>query len=125
MKYRDLIVWQKAMSLVEDAYRLSGSFPAEERFVLAAQLRRAAISVPSNIAEGHGRKSTGAYLQHLSVATGSLMELETQLRIAVRLGYVDADQSESFMQKSDEVGKMLTSLRTSLNPKSSILDPRS
>ena len=118
MKYRDLIVWQKAMALVEDAYRLSRSFPADERFVLAAQVRRAAISVPSNIAEGHGRKSTGAYLQHLSIAAGSLMELETQLQIAARLGYVEPDQSEAFMQTSNEVGKMLSKLRTSLNPQS-------
>jgi len=85
--YRDLDVWNRAMELVVACYRVTGEFPRTEELGLKAQLRRAATSVPSNIAEGHGRSSTGAYLRHLSIAHGSLMELETQLDIARRLKY--------------------------------------
>ena len=80
--YRDLQVWQKAMNLVETCYRLSALFPDSERYGLTSQLRRAAVSVPANIAEGHGRRSIREYCQHLSVAYGWLMELETHLQIA-------------------------------------------
>jgi four helix bundle protein len=87
--YRDLTVWQKAVDLVADAYRLSDRFPRSEEFALRLQLRRAAVSVPANIAEGHGRTGIGEYLHHLSIAHGSIAELETLLTVAVRLGYLD------------------------------------
>ncbi|EIL96585.1 four helix bundle protein [Rhodanobacter thiooxydans] len=85
--HEDLSVWQQAMSLVEEVYVCSSTYPNDERFGLAAQLRRAAISVPSNIAEGAARRSTPEYLRFLSIARGSLSELDTQLQIADRLGY--------------------------------------
>lgn len=80
--YRDLLVWQKAMEVVLACYRLSETFPKTETFGLASQLRRAAVSIPANIAEGHGREHLGDYLHHLSIANGSLMEAETHLLLA-------------------------------------------
>ena len=123
MKYSELLVWQQAMDLVTEIYKLTGAFPQIERFGLVAQLQRAAVSVPANIAEGHGRKSTGAYLNHLSIANGSLMEVETLVQVASRLGYMTQDQSKDVLQRSDEIGKMLSGLHRSLNPQSSILNP--
>lgn len=102
------------MELVADVYRFTALFPNEERFGLAAQSRRAAVSIPSNIAEGHGRKSTGAYLNFLSIAYGSLMELETQIQIAVRLGYTDKSSATALLAQTDEIGKMLSGLKNSL-----------
>jgi four helix bundle protein len=118
MKYSELVVWQKAMDLVTDIYRVTATFPSEERFGLLSQARRAAVSIPSNIAEGHGRKATGAYVNHLSIAYGSLVELETQIQIAVRLNFVNLDESSRLLSKTDEIGKMLTGLRKSLTEKS-------
>jgi four helix bundle protein len=86
--FRDLRVWQRAIDLVAAVYRISGKFPKGEVFGLTGQMRRAAVSVPSNIAEGHTRASTKEYLNHISIAQGSLAEVETQLEIAARLGYV-------------------------------------
>jgi len=117
MKYSELLVWQKAMDLVTDIYKITASFPNEERFGLSSQARRAAVSIPSNIAEGHGRKSTGAYLNHLSIAYGSLMELETQTKIAVRLCFLQEDTAANLLQRMDEIGRMLTGLKNSLNEK--------
>lgn len=82
--YRELKVWEKAMGLVVESYRLAGLLPKAESYGLASQIQRAAVSVPANIAEGHGRDHLGDYLRHLSVAKGSLMELETHLSIATR-----------------------------------------
>ena len=115
MKYSDLMVWQKAMDLVQMVYDESSKFPKEERFGLANQLRRAAVSVPSNIAEGHGRKTTRAYLNHLSIAFGSLMEIETQLRIADRLSYLADGRLPVLLDRTDEIGKMLSGLMRSLS----------
>lgn len=115
MKYSELRVWQEAMDLVTEIYRLSKSFPSEEKFGLASQMQRAAVSVPSNIAEGHGRKSTSAYTNHLSIAFGSLMELETQVQIASRLGYATDAHVAALLAKTDHVGKMLSALKKSLN----------
>ncbi len=84
--YRDLRGWQAGMDLVEQVYRLTNAFPDRENYGLAAQVQRAAVSIPSNIAEGHAREHTGEYLQHLSIARGSLAEVQTQLEIASRLG---------------------------------------
>jgi four helix bundle protein len=107
--YRDLEVWKQAMDLVEHCYRLSERFPRHEEFGLRSQVRRSAVSVPSNIAEGNGRTTTRDYLRHLSVAHGSLMELETQLLIAGRLQYVDSAGLADVMARADEIGRMLTS----------------
>jgi four helix bundle protein len=108
--YRDLVVWQRAIDLVDVAYRLSRTFPAPERFGLTGQLRRAAVSIPSNIAEGHGREHLGEYLHHLSIPNGSLMELETQVVIAGRMGYVTAEHQQQALDLSGDVGRMLSGL---------------
>src|SRR4051812_28791574 len=92
--YRDLTAWQKAMDLVEQVYLGSRNWPKEEAYGLTSQVRRAAISVPSNIAEGQGRDSTKEFLHHLSMARGSILELETQILVAERLGYVDTPLSQ-------------------------------
>ena len=118
MKYSELFVWQKAMDLVTDIYKITTSFPNEERFGLSSQMRRAAVSIPSNIAEGHGRKATAAYLNHLSIAFGSLMELETQIQIAARLNLIASDITSNLLLKTDEIGKMLSGLKKSLADKS-------
>ena len=106
------------MDLVEGVYLATRQYPADERYGLVAQMRRASVSIPSNIAEGHGRKATQAYINHLSIATGSLMELETQLQIASRLGYTTAKDAEPLMKSAEEIGKMLAGLKNSLNPQS-------
>ena len=106
--YKKLIVWQKAMELVRLVYRLSKVFPADERYALTDQLRRAAVSIPSNIAEGCGRTSRKDYAHFLSIARGSLYETMTQLQIAQDLGYIEI--SEDLKVLSDDVGKILTTL---------------
>ena len=93
--YRDLLVWSRARDLVEVCYKLSARFPQSEMYGLTSQLRRAAVSVPANIAEGHGRRNLGEYMQHLSIANGSLKEVETHLLISVRLKYVRKDDAHS------------------------------
>lgn len=113
--YRDLIAWQKAMDLVEAVYDLTRSFPAEERYALTSQLRRAAVSVPSNIAEGEGRFSKRDFARFLSVALGSLREAETQIEIAVRLKYCSADSTTRAAQLADEVGRLIRGLAKSLS----------
>ena len=123
MKYSELVVWQKAMNLVERVYGLTEQFPNEEQFGLTSQLRRAAVSIPANIAEGHGRKYTNAYLNHLSIAAGSLMELETLVQITRRLGLVDNEAENLLLAQTDEIGKMLSGLRNSL--KQLPTDPKS
>ena len=115
MNHSDLLVWQRAMDLVTDIYKITATFPIEERFGLASQARRAAVSIPSNIAEGHGRKSTAAYLNHLSIAYGSLMELETQIQIARRLDFISADETSTLAEQMNEIGKMLNGLKKSLS----------
>jgi four helix bundle protein len=109
--HRDLLVWREAMDLVEVVYRDTATFPNQETFGLTAQMRRAAVSVPSNIAEGAGRNSSGELVQFLGVACGSLAELETQLEVAVRLGYLKPN-AESVIQ-SGRVGMLLRTLRKS------------
>ena len=107
--YRDLRVWQHAMDIAESCYRLSGAFPRREMFGLVAQLRRAAVSVPANIAEGYGRDSKGSYIQFLKVAQGSLKELETHL-LAQRLGFGSHDEIDAALERSAALGRMLRSL---------------
>ena len=115
MKYSELVVWQKAMDLVTDIYKITALFPNEERFGLSSQVRRAAVSIPSNIAEGHGRKMTGAYINHLSIAFGSLMELETQVQIASILNFIRTVDMENLLSQMDEIGKMLSGLKKSIS----------
>jgi four helix bundle protein len=112
--YRELIVWQKAMELVEAAYRLTSCFPKEELYGLTNQIRRAAVSVPSNIAEGQGRRSTRDFLNFLSIATGSLKELETQIMIAERLNYISSESQTAMLTLAAEVGRLAYALANSL-----------
>src|ERR1043165_8058939 len=121
--YRDLTVWQQAMDLVDLAYELTKHFPKDERFGLTVQLQRCSVSVPSNIAEGHGRDHLGEYLHHLSVAKGSLMELETQTLIAGRLGYVEKADEARILGKAGEVSKMLSGLAWALKQRRSNQGP--
>jgi four helix bundle protein len=113
--YRDLRVWQEAMSLAEACYRLTAAFPRDELFGLTSQVRRAASSIPANIAEGYGRNSKGAYAQFLRVAQGSLKELETHVILAQRLGLASAEVTEPLLQTCDALGKMLWSLIRSID----------
>jgi four helix bundle protein len=117
--YRDLLVWQKSMQLVTDTYKITEVFPKSEMFGLTSQLRRAIVSVPSNIAEGQGRNSTKEFIYHLSVAYGSLMEAETQIQIATNLAYLEQATADKLFNQSAEVGRMLNGLSKSLmQPKS-------
>lgn len=104
--YRDLLVWQKAMDLVVMSCRLSKRLPASENFGLISQIQRAAVSIPTNIAEGGGRRHLGDYLHHLSIANGSLKELETLWYIVVRLAYLPAKEVDPALQTASEVGRM-------------------
>ena len=113
--YKDLIVWQKAMGLAEEIYLITKGFPKEELYALTNQIRRAIVSVPSNIAEGQARKSTAEFRQFLSIAQGSLAEVETQLLLAIRLKYQTERQCLKAMQLREEISKMLTSLQKKLS----------
>lgn len=108
--YRDLKVWQMAMKLTEDIYRATASFPSRETYALANQLQRAAVSIPSNIAEGHARSSTKEYVRFISISHGSLAEAETQLELAHRLGYISEAVLDGLIEQTNEVGRMLHGL---------------
>ena len=112
--YRDLKVWQKAMDLVVESYKVVNLLPKNEAYSLATQIQRAAVSIPANIAEGHGREHLGDYLHHLSCANGSLMELETLFLIAGKLSYITEPQLESVLKSAAELGRMLAGLISSL-----------
>ena len=114
LHYRELIAWQKAMALVKRVYGLSTFFPSDERFGLTSQVRRAAVSVPSNIAEGQGRDSTAEFIHHLSIAYGSLMEVETQVLIGQDLGYLQEENVTEFLNESAETGRVINGLMRSL-----------
>jgi four helix bundle protein len=113
--YRDLRVWQAAMDLVTQVYAVTRGFPKHEVFALCNQMQRAAISVPSNIAEGHEREHIKEYLHHLSMAQASLAELETQMEISLRLGYTQAEQFGQLFDFTQSLGRQLRSLRNSLS----------
>lgn len=115
--YRELLVWQKAMNLATLVYRLTESFPKREVYGLAAQLRRCGVSVPSNIAEGYGRGSRREYIQFLSIAQGSLRELETQIILAQKLNYSTSAQANRVLADAEVVGKLLGGLIRSLKSK--------
>jgi four helix bundle protein len=115
--YRDLMVWQMAMLLAENIYRITESFPTRETYALANQLQRAAVSIPSNIAEGHARSSTKDYLRFTSIAQGSLAEAETPLELAHRLGFIQEPELAHLPGQTNEIGRMLHGLRNSLAAK--------
>jgi four helix bundle protein len=113
--YQDLLVWQRGMDLVESVYRLTASFPRSEQRGLTSQMRRAVISVPSNIAEGHGRQATGEYRHHLSIGRGSLLELETQVLLSKRLKYLQPSEADSVISEIEQISKMLATLISRLS----------
>ncbi|WP_416207896.1 four helix bundle protein [Chryseobacterium sp. YIM B08800] len=110
MTHKDLEVWQKAIALVTDIYNQTASFPKEEMYGLVSQLRRSAVSIPSNIAEGAARQSNKEYIQFLYVALGSLMELDTQLIIAKNINFISEESLIELQLKMEEIGKMLNGL---------------
>ncbi len=113
--YRDLLVWQKSMQLAAEVYRVTSKFPREEIYGLTSQVRRSAVSIPSNIAEGHGRLNKSEFRQFLGIARGSTYELQTQLELAESLQMASPDSIENSIQLSQEVGKMIFSLLNSMD----------
>lgn len=112
--YRQLKVWQKAMDLTVEIYSLVNKFPRAENYALSDQMRRSVVSIPSNIAEGQGRNSDKEFVNFLSIARGSLWELETQIEISERLHYIDSGQKNKVYEQTEEIGKMLNALANSL-----------
>lgn len=112
--YRDLVAWQKAIELAKTIYRVTEPFPRAETYGLTAQLRRAAVSIPSNIAEGQGRQSTGEFVQFLGTARGSLFEVETQIVLARDFGFLSEETSERILAESTELARVLQGLIASL-----------
>jgi four helix bundle protein len=108
--YRDLEVWKKAMEVAREVYKATAKFPTEERFGLANQIRRAAVSVPSNLAEGHARASAADFSRFISISMGSIAELETQLLLSTDLGYLANDDCDRLLGNLDLTGKMLRGL---------------
>ena len=116
--YRDLVVWERAIDLVAEIYRLSAGFPHEERFGLTAQVRRAGVSVSANIAEGSGRATSRDFLNFLSYSRGSLKEAESMMFVAQRLDFVSAADCVQALHLADETSRMLIGLRTSIAKRS-------
>jgi four helix bundle protein len=112
--YQDLVVWQKAMELVTAVYRATRDWPHDEQYGLTSQVRRAAVAIPSNLAEGHGRSGRREFAHHVSIAYGSLCELETQLLIAERLDYSEAEATDSLMNRIADVRRLTNGLLRSL-----------
>lgn len=113
--YKELIVWQKSMDLVVEVYHLVKKLPKEEIYVLSDQMRRSVVSIPSNIAEGHGRNGPKDYIHFLSIARGSKQELETQIFLCIRLGYISESEALQALSLCDTVGKMLYSIISKLS----------
>ncbi len=113
--FKELKVWQKGIELVAIVYKITSSFPEEEKYGLIAQMRRAAVSIPSNIAEGHLRKTAKDFKQFLSIARGSCAELETQIIIAHKLGFIQDDDFNKLSPKVEELSKMLSSFYSKIN----------
>ena len=119
--YKELKVWQKAMDLTVEVYKLVKLLPNEETYALSDQMRRAVVSIPSNIAEGQGRNSDKEFIQFLSIARGSLWELETQIEICLRIGYIDQSLATNTNNLIAEISKMLNALSNSLKPQNQCL----
>ena len=115
--YRDLVVWQRGMALTVTCYKATAEFPRDGIYGMTAQIRRAATSIPANIAEGHGRENTGSFVQFLRIAQGSLKELETHLLIVERVGIARVGLVEPILAECDEIGRMLRALFRSLQGK--------
>jgi four helix bundle protein len=115
--YRDLKIWQFAMDIAEASYKITQDFPKDELYGLTSQMRRAATSIAANIAEGHGRETTGAFVQFLRIAQGSLKELETHILMSSRLGYVAKDRCAAFLVRTEELGKMVRAMIRNLQEK--------
>jgi four helix bundle protein len=115
--HRDLIVWQKALELSEETYRLTEGYPKREIYGISAQMRSASTSVPGNIAEGHGRRTTGDYVRFLAIANGSLRELDTYLDLSKRRKYITDLELEQMRAKVEEIGRMLAGLCKALRRK--------
>ena len=113
--YNNLQIWQQAMDLVEDIYKLTASFPTEEKFGLVSQMTRAAVSIPSNIAERAGRNSDKDFAHFISIAIGSLYELNTQIVLSERLGYINQIQSQELQKKLDNLQRKSVSFKSKLN----------
>ena len=112
--YRDLMVWQKAMDLALECYRITKEFPKNEIYGMSSQIQRAAVSIPANIAEGRARQHAKEFIQHLSIAYGSLAELETHVLLAERLKYIQKDHLDRIISKTAEIGRMINGLQRSL-----------
>lgn len=117
LSYRDLVVWQEGMAIAKQVYRATERFPKHELYGLVSQIRRCSVSIPSNIAEGHARTSTKEYLHHISIAMGSLAELETQFILSKELGYLDEAIMNPLLEQCNVLGKRLRSLTSSLKSK--------
>jgi four helix bundle protein len=114
-----LKVWQETMSVAERAYRLTSRFPKDEVYGMTSQIRRSGVSTAANIAEGHGRESSGSFIQFLRLSQGSLKELETHLLLATRVGLAGTEEIEPVLQQCDELGRMLRSLIRSIQSRQS------
>ena len=112
MGYRDLVAWQKAMELVTELYKITKHFPKDELYGLTSQLRRAGVSIASNLAEGHGRNSTNEFHNFIGLSRGSLSEVETQLEISKSLSYIKREVADELLDRSATLGRMLTGLRS-------------
>lgn len=112
--YRDLEVWKKSMDVVVQCYETTRKLPTSEQYGLTGQIQRAAVSVPANIAEGQARQHRKEFLHHLSIAHGSVAELETHIEIAKRIGYIGIEVAHNFFSQTEEVGRMINGLRKSL-----------
>ncbi|UCI10006.1 four helix bundle protein [Mesorhizobium sp. B1-1-8] len=108
--YRDLMVWQSAMVLAEDCYRVTKGFPRDEIYGMTSQMRRSAVSIAANIAEGYGRENRGSFVQFLRMAQGSLKELETHILLACRVGMLERGNETELLLRCEEIGKMMRSL---------------
>jgi four helix bundle protein len=113
--YRDLIAWQKAVDIVVDVYKATKGYPSEERFGLALQMRRAVVSIPSNLAEGQGRSTRKDYIHFLHIARGSIQELETQIIVSERLEFISKEIREGLLDRLGEVGRLVNGLIRSLS----------
>lgn len=120
LSYKDLIVWQKGMDLAELVYQFTAKYPKEESYSLTNQMRRAAVSIVSNIAEGKGRESKQEYLHFLAISQGSLTELETQILLSIRLRYLSETDAQTQLSLCDEIGRMLNTMRTKLKVSSTL-----